>query len=82
MGLSEPPNIAHHEDLYFFRCRQLLRATDRNLSIERRSIHMKAKEKAAEKAVVPYNKRAVIGIILCGLILGVIMGLFTIFSPE
>ena len=43
---------------------------------------MKAKEKAAEKAVVPYNKRAVIGIILCGLILGVIMGLFTIFSPE
>jgi hypothetical protein len=34
------------------------------------------------KAVAPYNKRAVIGIILSGLILGVIMGLFTIFSPE
>ncbi len=43
---------------------------------------MKAKEKAVEKAVVPYNKRAVIGIILSGLILGVIMGLFTIFAPP
>jgi hypothetical protein len=38
--------------------------------------------KAVEKAVVPFNKRAVIGIILSGLILGVIMGLFAIFSPE
>ena len=38
--------------------------------------------KAKEKAVVPYNKRAVIGIILSGLILGVIMGLFTIFAPP
>lgn len=42
----------------------------------------KAVEKAEAKAVVPFNKRAVIGIILCGLILGVIMGLFTIFAPE
>jgi hypothetical protein len=38
--------------------------------------------KAVEKAVVPFNKRAVIGIILCGLILGMIMGFLTIFSPE
>jgi len=38
--------------------------------------------KAVEKAAVPFNKRAVIGIILCGLILGVILGLLTIFSPE
>jgi hypothetical protein len=42
---------------------------------------MKAAKKAVEKATVPYNKRAVIGILLSGLILGVIMGLFTIFSP-
>jgi hypothetical protein len=33
------------------------------------------------KSAVPFNKRAVIGILLSGLILGVIMGLFTIFSP-
>jgi hypothetical protein len=33
------------------------------------------------KAVEPYSKRAVIGILLSGLILGVLMGLFTIFSP-
>ena len=38
--------------------------------------------KAKEKAVLPYSKRAVIGIILSGLLLGVIMGLFTIFSPP
>jgi hypothetical protein len=42
---------------------------------------MKAAKKAVEKAVKPYNKRAVIGLLLSGLILGAIMGLFTIFSP-
>jgi predicted lipid-binding transport protein (Tim44 family) len=42
---------------------------------------MKAAKKAVETAAKPYNKRAVIGLLLSGLILGVIMGLFTIFSP-
>jgi membrane protein DedA with SNARE-associated domain len=75
----EPPNIAHiYEDLYFFFVGSYLGPPNLNLSIERRSIHMKAVEKTA----VPFNKRAVIGIILCGLILGMIMGLLTIFSPE
>ena len=43
---------------------------------------MKAAKKAVETAAKPYNKRAVIGIILSGLILGVILGLVTIFSPQ
>ena len=43
---------------------------------------MKAAGKTVEKAAVPVNKRALIGIILCGLILGVILGLVTIFSPQ
>ena len=43
---------------------------------------MKAAGKAVEKAAVPFNKRAVIGIILSGLIFGLILGLITIFSPQ
>ncbi len=73
-GRSEPPNIVRiHEGLYFFFVGSYL-GPPFLIFYERRSIHM--------KAVAPFNKRAVIGIILCGLILGVIMGLFTIFSPE